>query len=390
MNVARLRQARLLTGMTQIQVVAELSKIGIELTSAAISKYEKGGSLPSLRVMNGLARVYGRDMGFFMVESKATFSWIGFRKLAALPMPEQKTIMARAELLLTNYLDLRSTLEPEEGPPSWMGGAAEETPEGMEAAAVDLRREFSLGAGPVPSLTDLFEKNGGMIVELDTPHEFDGLSGRVNDAIPAFVLKKKTSVDRRRFSIAHEFAHLAAGVTDDKLAHRFASAFLAPREAVFSEVGHSRSNIDTSELLILKERYGLSMQAWIRRCLDLGVINNSYYMQFCRMASTRGWRRNEPGDCPQKETPTRFRQMVLRAQAEGLISSRRATELCPELEAGQIGQSSARSELHRLLSMPHSERARALLPILEAAAAEYLKRDDADLGGCATEVVEYD
>ena len=285
MNAARLKQARLLLGLTQTGVVEELSRIGISITSAAISGYEKGRSSPSLRVLGGLARVYHRDLGFFMTSPATTVTWTGFRKNTTLPASGQKAIKARAEMLFAHYLELKQTLEPDENTTPWAEMTSEDSPEAMEAAAENFRGRFGLGLEPIPSLTGLLERNGSLMVELETPHDFDGLSGLVNDRIPSLVLRKGTPVDRRRFSIAHEIAHLAFGVTDEKLAHRFASALLAPCEAVFSEVGRTRTRIDIDELLILKERYGLSMQAWMMRCRDLGIITEACYSSFCMTAS---------------------------------------------------------------------------------------------------------
>ena len=47
------------------------------------------------------------------------------------------------------------------------------------------------------------------------------------------------------------------------------------------------------------------------------------YVSFCKFANQHGWRKcGEPddGQCACEETPTRFRQLVWRAVAEGQIS----------------------------------------------------------------------
>ncbi len=43
----------------------------------------------------------------------------------------------------------------------------------------------------------------------------------------------------------------------------------------------------------------------------------------------RGWHRKEPGEQVASEKPIRFRQLVLRDMAEGVISCERAEELSP-------------------------------------------------------------
>ena len=61
---------------------------------------------------------------------------------------------------------------------------------------------------------------------------------------------------------------LRPNVDEEKAAHRFAAAFLAPAECVRSEVGERRSRISIEELLLLKQRFGMSMQACAYRLKD--------------------------------------------------------------------------------------------------------------------------
>ena len=48
---ARLKQARLLAGMTQRELAAALCENGYTITAAAISKYEKEKSFPTAQFM---------------------------------------------------------------------------------------------------------------------------------------------------------------------------------------------------------------------------------------------------------------------------------------------------------------------------------------------------
>ena len=81
---------------------------------------------------------------------------------------------------------------------------------------------------------------------------------------------------------------------------------------------------------MLKHRYGLSMQAWVYRAKDLGIISESaavtLFRRFRTMASQRG-RKDEPGEPYQVEEPARLIRLVHRALAEDMISRSRAAEL---------------------------------------------------------------
>ena len=65
---ARLKQARLLAGMTQRQLARELGEAGFKITAAAISKYEKEKSFPTARFMLLASSVLGVPSTYLMHE----------------------------------------------------------------------------------------------------------------------------------------------------------------------------------------------------------------------------------------------------------------------------------------------------------------------------------
>ena len=82
--------------------------------------------------------------------------------------------------------------------------------------------------------------------------------------------------DRQRYNLVHELAHYILGgrlsphLDEERACHRFAGAFLFPREAVFQAVGKTRRAIEWPELLLFKEQFQLSMGAICYRLKDLG------------------------------------------------------------------------------------------------------------------------
>lgn len=148
----------------------------------------------------------------------------------------------------------------------------------------------------------------------------------------AMVLNTQEGIpgDRQRFSAAHELGHLLMSFPEDcdpeKLCDRFAGAFLAPGRTVIREVGPTRHDVGLVELRLLKHKYGLSMQAWIHRLEELGVISPPLASRL--RASFRGETRvKEPGPPVRQESPRRFRLLVARALAESVISASKASEL---------------------------------------------------------------
>lgn len=118
----------------------------------------------------------------------------------------------------------------------------------------------------------------------------------------------KDSTSRARFDLAHECGHLVMheGVETgdpgtETEAHRFASAFLLPRGAFVREFPRT-SQIDWKALFRLKERWGVSVQAIVRRAYDLGMITAVQYRNANVYMSRNGWKRGEPCE-PLSELP---------------------------------------------------------------------------------------
>jgi len=71
---------------------------------------------------------------------------------------------------------------------------------------------------------------------------------------------------------------------------------------------------------MLKQKHGLSMQAWLFRAANLGIIEQAHARSLFAKMSARGWRRKEPVDFKGEERPRKLQQLTVRALAEGLLS----------------------------------------------------------------------
>jgi Zn-dependent peptidase ImmA (M78 family) len=180
-------------------------------------------------------------------------------------------------------------------------------------------------------MVEMLEDRGVKVMDLDGPEGFDGLAFWADESIPVIVYSARMPGDRQRFSTAHELAHLllepADGVDPEKLAHRFAGAFLFPRERVFSEIGNERRTLAMREMQILKQKYGISMQAIVFRARDLDIISEHGRRTLFRSFSARGWRKREPKPDVPQEKPVRMEQMAAMVLAEDALSKSRVAEL---------------------------------------------------------------
>ena len=270
---------------------------------------------------------------YFLSEPKLTVRWLAFRKQARLSKGRQEQVKAYAEGVVERQSWLQATLYPQQTV-SFPKPVKVRAPGDAEEVSQRLRKAWRLGDAPIDSLVETVEDKGGFVVEYpDAGVRFDGLSGRA-DGRPVIVVNTDTTVDRRRYNVAHELGHVLTDCPrlsekeQEAVAHRFAAALLVPADVARQELGEKRRHLAFTELGVLKEKYGLSMQAWIRRAKDLEIISESAYKSLCIEFSSKGWRKREPVEYHGHEMPKRLKQMAVRAVAEGVISPDEADRIC--------------------------------------------------------------
>ncbi len=376
----RIRQARLAAGMTQDEVVKQLATAGHPITKAALSKYEKKKSEPKQALLVLLGRVLRVKPNYFLSESKLTIKWLAFRKQTKLSKGKQERIKAYVEEVVERQAWLQETFYPRQGA-SFPKPMKVQGPEDAEDASQRLRKTWGLGDAPIDSLVEMVEDKGGFVVNFPEPGvQFDGLSGRA-DGRPVIVVNAGASVDRCRYNVAHELGHILTTCPrlsekdQEVVAHRFAAALLVPAGVAKQELGEKRRHLRFQELGCLKQKYGLSMQAWIRRAKDLEIISDNTYKSLCIDFSSRGWRKTEPIHYHGHEKPKRLVQMAERAVAEGIISPDEANRMCEGCGSDSFAvvreiEDSAVSPTE-LLRLPREQRIQVLAEAAAQAAKEY-------------------
>lgn len=358
---ARLKQARLLAGMTQKGLAGRLSERGYPVTAAAVSKYENGKSYPPAQLLLLAGDALNVRSTYFSHQPEKSVQWKSFRKHGRLGKTAQDAIKASAADLAELHIELHSLLYPNRKP----GLPAPERVRSCDEAekvADRLRTLWELGNRPLDNLVQTAEDKGFVVIGWDKNGEFDGLSGWC-DNYPVTVINTSRSTDRIRFNLAHEIGHLVMETSDvdekaeESLANRFASALLVPAHHARSELGNNRDRLDWGELMMLKRKYGLSMAAWVTRAKDLGIISMNQYTLMFKDLSKRGWRKQEPIEYLGDEEPLQLKQMSIRVVAEGLTSPDRINRVCPSCLDDSVEEYGAdHLTVRDLLRMPEDER----------------------------------
>lgn len=199
--------------------------------------------------------------------------------------------------------------------------------EDIELAARQARRSLDIPPDTlIPNLARTLERHGYRVVELPLDgHTHVGFSTEIEtpDGVePVTFSFQGVPGDRRRFTLAHELGHLLLhGGTPsshpdgpdprilESQANEFAGAFLLPRQLFLEDLRGDALTLST--YVRLKPRWGVSIQAMIRRAHTLGRLSDWEYRKLNEELGSRGWRTREPAPLP----PERPRQFITAAKA---------------------------------------------------------------------------
>jgi len=373
MNTTRLRRLRQSRGLSLEALAAEMGGI---VTKQALSKYETGKATPGPLIITRLARAFGVKAIHLSEEPTVIVEFPGYRKRTGLAKKER----SRIEGLVTREMEKRvrlQTLLGVDGGTIPVQAYRVRTLEGAEKAAVTLREAWDLGMDPIANLVETLESHRVHVVVVEAPTTFDGVSAIARDSsgtvvAAGAVTRDSTGGERQRLNLAHELGHLvlaiATDLNEEEVAFRFAGALLAPAATIRQEIGSRRSFLQLEEIQYLRGRYGMSMQAIVRRLHDLDIISATTYKWWCIEFSRQGWRKQEPGESL-AERPHWFRRAVLRALSEGLMAMSEARDLMRDDVEAELPLSLV--EKQAFARMPIAERRRLLHRQATAVADRY-------------------
>jgi len=303
----RLKEVREARKMTQ----EELSqKIGI--TRSSISAFEKGFKFPSIQTVEKLSKELKIPMAYLQNERPPRSNRIGplsYRKNSRTSQAVQDQMSRLEEWLedifsvYNTYIDFPKVNFLPAEPVDYEFLSDDD----IEKTADELRAQWGMGLGPISNLTDFIEANGIVIGRAFLEPDVDAVSVWRSRRPHILINKTITSCARIRMSIAHELGHLVLHRLvneedyEDKEKHElmekqasyFAGAFLFPRRSFYTEFRSTR--IDA--LLLMKERWKVSMGAIVMRAKNFELINKNNIRTFYDQLALKGYsRKKEPLD----------------------------------------------------------------------------------------------
>ena len=302
----RLTEAR---GARRIASMSALARL-LSVNSSSVNRWEDGTSAPDAEALGALASLLRVRREFFLRPVAGIARPMFYRSLASTLVRDLDYQHAQMRWLhdisstLQHYVDL-----PVIDIPDVLDGASwrQLRDDDIERIALDLRRHWEIGEGPCADVVALLERIGVVVatIEMGTA-KLDGLCSwsAIDDRPHILLATDKMSFPRRQMDAAHELAHatLHKNVTADELKRdlkeieaqtfRLASAFLMPSTTYPYEV--QRPSL--AAMLLLKERWRVSVKAQIRRLADLEQIGPDHATTLYKLYSAKGWTREEPLD----------------------------------------------------------------------------------------------
>lgn len=332
----RLRSARIMKGLSLQGLADKLREQGHTISKQALNKYEQEESTPNSEMIGFLCEVLNVRPDYFSNATAVEFGEIEFRKLSTYPVKESERIQEVVKDKVRRYLELEDILNLHVEFENPLAGFPINNLSDIDKAADKLREIWDLGQNPIPNSIELLEEHGIKVVEIESDIKLDAFTTKVNGNQPLVVLNKaklNQNLDRKRFSILHELGHILLELDQyeekerEKFCHYFAGSLLFPEDRIKKELGEHRSKLSFKELGLLKQEYGISMQAIMYRAKELGIINQSTFKQFYFMFNKLGYRNNEPYQYKGIEESNRFSQLLFRGLVEEAISMSKAAAL---------------------------------------------------------------
>jgi Zn-dependent peptidase ImmA (M78 family)/DNA-binding transcriptional regulator YdaS (Cro superfamily) len=322
----RLLQVLAARRLSQVQLAA---MVGV--SPPTVSKWRSGQQAPEAETLARLASVVNVSPEWFTRPLPPKPSAPLFRSAAAAHAAARVMLEARLEWAQEMALRLGELADfPAVRLPSCKFRSLDQIGEtDIEAAALDCRDLWRLGRGPIPNVALALENAGIILVREETGvAQIEGLSAWSDSLQRPFVFlaADKDNGFRSRFDGGHELGHLVLHrhiprATEreqhnemEKQAHRFAGAFLLPAESFSAEI---RTPVTLDSLLLLKQRWGVSVGAMLMRLAALGIIDEDEKMSLFKRRSARWGARAEPGDGARAPEQPR----LLRRTIDLLVSS---------------------------------------------------------------------
>lgn len=328
---SKLRDARKVARLSQ----GDLGDL-VGVSRQAVSAYERGDKSPEPATFQKIADVLKQPVSFFTSADRPEFGTAGacfYRKFGSDTVRRNEACAVLGSWLVQTakyfdaFLNYPTPSIPECAPTSPSGRYSFDE---INEIALDVRKKWSLGPGPISNVLALLESKGVIVCRYEMQGEsVEAFSFWNGDRPFIFMASEKEAGARLRYDLAHELGHLVLhrwveqSELEDKAtlkhiegeADKFAGAFLLPSTSFPNEVYTPRLD----GFVPLKERWKVSIQAMVYRCKDLEIIDADQALNLYKQISFRRWRKKEPLDDPSKIAIEQPR--LLKRAAEILLES---------------------------------------------------------------------
>lgn len=361
----RIRTLRLARGYSLDKLAAQMGGV---VTKAALSKYELGKSKPTSTVAIRLASALGVKTVELFTEPQHSVEFLAYRRRAAMGITDRNQLESLATIELQQRVRLQERLEGTVSNGLQINKYRVSSLQEVEDATVTLRREWDIGLDPIPNVTDTLEARRVHVLSLEVSEKFDGISAVVKNQkqkviAAGIVCRSGLRGERQRMNLAHELGHLVLtpqkSLSEEDVATCFAGAFLVPSSVMYKELGNHRHSLPIEELAILKQRFGVSMQAIVMRAARLGIVSETFKANWFRQISRLGWRKDEPFPLPIEE-PQRWKQLITRGLAEQVVTKEEASRYLNTTEIESVMSPHSAFNYQAFFALPTEQR-RAVL-----------------------------
>lgn len=342
---------RKMRGMSQAQLAKRLEELEAEcndgryksVSSTALEKYEKGIMLPQDEIKRTIADALDIPIEDFdkPFDVNIDCSKFAFRKKSRLGKKKQEEIVLAIQNRIEKYVEVERMLNINTKFDGDLSNIVVTCDVDARKAAMKLRKDWSLGLGPIPQSIQVLENHGVKVIAVnEDPTLFDGTSNTI-EGIPVLVInmnykdKNNPDIERRRFTLFHELGHQVlkfGSDVDDKtqehLCDVFANEMLIPQSTFLDIFGNKRQNILIGELKSVQQQFGISCRALMMKAKQLGVVTESSHKYFCiRINQNADLKAFVDRNAMQEMPTTRFERLVYRALAMKEIDTSKAATL---------------------------------------------------------------
>ena len=260
---------------------------------------EKGERVAKPGEIIKLAAMYGKPVNHFVrtMEPLTDFQphfRAAMDKVKPADAEQLKIAIGEFKEFVENYLDLEQRMKAPmrmNYPDQVILNPHVNVSELAEDIANRERLRLGLGDQPIPNIRSLLEAEVGVrIFYTRLPRMIAGMYIFVDGLGGCMLINSVHPPDKQRASISHEYAHLivdryTAGIdaltilgrkpANERFAESFAMSFLMPASSVrfrFNEIVNTTGNFQVGDLVKLKHRYFVSMEAMALRLESLSLL----------------------------------------------------------------------------------------------------------------------